>query len=453
MGTAIYVRISQDTGLTRAGVKRQRADCESLCTAHKWGRLVYYEDNDTSAYSGRKRPAYEQMMDAVIAGEIDRIVAWHPDRLHRQPAELEGFIKTIETTGCAVATVTTGLYDLATTDGQFMARVIGAAAKKESDDKARRVRRKHLELAQAGAWSGGGNRPFGYHTLTGKPVVDHQEADVVREMMARFLAGQSARSIAAWLRETNVPTVNKGVWRTNTVTGILTGAIIAGQREHHGRIVADAQWPGIVTPDEVARTRAIVAANPPLRRRDTRSLLVGLCRCGRCGARMYAGTSKGKPIMCCAAAPNGCRRVSMLRDPLEAVIVEAVLAATDTVRLPAEKAKNRLAARTIRDAEQQLDELAAAYGNKIISLREWLAAREPIEQRVAEANTAGGDTRNTTLLPFAGKPGALRSAWPRLDHGAHQAIIRALISTITVAPGVKGRKTFDLGRLDIGWKV
>jgi hypothetical protein len=30
-----------------------------------------------------------------------------------------------------------------TSDGQFLARILGAVAKKESDDKSRRIRRKH----------------------------------------------------------------------------------------------------------------------------------------------------------------------------------------------------------------------------------------------------------------------------------------------------------------------
>ena len=60
-----------------------------------------------------------------------------------------------------LATVT-GRIDLADPDGQFQARILGAVAKKESDDKSRRIRRKHEELAAAGRVSGGGTRPYGY---------------------------------------------------------------------------------------------------------------------------------------------------------------------------------------------------------------------------------------------------------------------------------------------------
>ena len=53
-----------------------------------------------------------------------------------------------------------GDVDLSTHDGQFLARILGAVAKKESDDKSRRIRRKHEELAQAGKIARGWKPPL-----------------------------------------------------------------------------------------------------------------------------------------------------------------------------------------------------------------------------------------------------------------------------------------------------
>jgi DNA invertase Pin-like site-specific DNA recombinase len=47
-----------------------------------------------------------------------------------------------------MATVS-GDLDLSTHEGQLMARITGAVARKESDDKSRRIQRKHQELAHA----------------------------------------------------------------------------------------------------------------------------------------------------------------------------------------------------------------------------------------------------------------------------------------------------------------
>ena len=90
------------------------------------------------------------------------MVAWHSDRLHRSPVELETFISTVEAAGIDVETARAGVLDLSTPSGRMVARQLGAVARYESEHKAERQRRKHQELAEAGKSSGGGTRPFGY---------------------------------------------------------------------------------------------------------------------------------------------------------------------------------------------------------------------------------------------------------------------------------------------------
>lgn len=57
----------------RAGVERQRLDCEALCRSRGWEVVRYLEDNDHSAYRSKPRRAYEQLfgtfaMPATEAG-------------------------------------------------------------------------------------------------------------------------------------------------------------------------------------------------------------------------------------------------------------------------------------------------------------------------------------------------------------------------------------------------
>jgi site-specific DNA recombinase len=94
------------------------------------------------------------MLAAVEDGVLDAIVTWHNDRLHRSPRELEAFIDLVERRGVRVAVVTGGDYNLTTPEGRFRARIVGAVARKESEDRSRRVRRKHLELAEQGRPAG-----------------------------------------------------------------------------------------------------------------------------------------------------------------------------------------------------------------------------------------------------------------------------------------------------------
>ena len=120
-----------------------------------------YEDNDVSAYRGKPRPAYRRMFEDIKAGVRDGVIVWHNDRLHRNTRELEDFIDLVEATGIAVATVTSGDYDLTTTTGRAMARIACALSRLESEDKSRRIKR------QATTGGPGGQAFRGRHPCLG----------------------------------------------------------------------------------------------------------------------------------------------------------------------------------------------------------------------------------------------------------------------------------------------
>jgi preprotein translocase subunit SecG len=61
------------------------------------------------------------------------------------------------------------------------------------------------------------------------------ETEVIRVLVARFLAGESLRSLATWLDSEGVRTVTGGAWKTVTVKAMLTSGRIAGLREHPAR--------------------------------------------------------------------------------------------------------------------------------------------------------------------------------------------------------------------------
>src|SRR3954447_24610749 len=174
---AIYVRISNDREGAGLGVARQEADCRLRAETAGWSVVDVYCDNDLSAYSGKPRPEYRRMLRDLETGRVDVVLAWHSDRLHRSPKELEEFIDVCEGRGVAVETVKAGPVDLSTPAGRAVARTIGAWARYESEHKAERNRRKALELAQAGKLSGGGTRPYGFND--DRRTICQDEAEII----------------------------------------------------------------------------------------------------------------------------------------------------------------------------------------------------------------------------------------------------------------------------------
>ena len=135
MRAAIYCRISRDHEGAGLGVERQREDCEALADRLGVTERALFTDNDLSAYSKVCRPGYGAMLAAVARGEIDVILAWHTDRLHRSTRELDDFVDVLKPRDVYVHTVKAGLLDLTTPAGKMTAKILGAVAEQESEHK------------------------------------------------------------------------------------------------------------------------------------------------------------------------------------------------------------------------------------------------------------------------------------------------------------------------------
>lgn len=459
---AVYCRISDDREGRALGVARQEADCRELAARKGWTVADLYVDNDISAAdSKRRRPEYERLLGDVKAGVVDAVIAWDLDRLHRRPVELERFFETADAAGMRYLATVGGDVDLATGDGLLVARIKGAVAADEVAKIKRRVRRKHQELAEAGAVSGGGGRPFGFEH--DRVTVRESEAVIVREVMDRALAGESMRSLCMDLNARGVRSSAGREWKSSTLQRVLTSARIGGRRELHG-MVTTAQWPAIVPSEAVTALRALIGQRAQSRQRPARSyLLSGLVVCGQCGARMVARPrSDGTRRYVCATGPgfSGCGKTMIIAEPLETLVTEAVLVRLDSAEFATAWDAHTEEVETVGPAAELeadqvlLDELATAYGQRQITLRELLKARAPIEARIESARKHLSRSIGTTSLrEFAGHSERLRDAWHGLAVSRRQAVIGAILDRVTIGPGVRGRARFDPDRVSPTWKL
>jgi site-specific DNA recombinase len=460
---AIYIRISSDRGGTRAGVRRQLEDCRAW--AERNGAVVaeVYEDNDASAYRGKARPSYRRMCEDIKDGTRDGVIVWHNDRLHRNTRELEDFIDVVEAAGVAVATVTSGDYDLTTTTGRAMARIACALARLESEDKSRRIKRQAHQAAREGKRSGGGTRAYGYQP--GHRKVVPAEAAVVKEAARRILAGEPLRSVTRDLNDRGVPTVSGRPWTSTVLRRMLTSGRISGQREHLGQIVAKGDWPPIVTPAQTARLRSILL-DPDRRTNRTprRYPLTGLVHCGGCGARLVARPrGDGERRYLCAKGPgfSGCGGTAILAEPLESFVAEAVLHRLDSPRLQRAVARTlstehdaEVVQQELEQADTELENLATLHGQGQITVKEWMAARKPIETRREQAARRLGQLSGASALDgFVGRPGSLRAQWAQLDPARQRAVIATVLPRIVINAAVRGRNRFDPGRIEPIWRA
>jgi DNA invertase Pin-like site-specific DNA recombinase len=419
----IYVRISKDKDGQRAGVKRQRADCEELARQLGASVVDVFEDDDSSAYNGRLRPHYERLLERVQDRTIDLVLAWHTDRLHRSPLELEHFIRVVEMAECAVRTVTAGDLDLSTVEGRMHARIIGAVARGESEHKSRRLRRKHAEIAKDGR-PAGGVRPFGYDYLrrddgsivpsSGLYVVE-SEAAWIQDAVRDVLAGATLRSIARrWAMHGTTPKGNE--WRPNAVRAVLLGPTIRGERRN-GDTTVRAQWLPIID----AKTGALVARHLGNPSRMTSGgvtarkwVLSGFCRCGRCGAVLTSATNNGVPVMTCKSCNGLCIVMHPLVERVRDLGIQRFVLNYEVGSLRSPKLEEHALAAQIT----ALGTRAKQYGGQ----------SETGDGRGAGTNDSGADA--------ASKMGdALQSIWQHEGLEWQRDFLRLVFNHITIAPG------------------
>lgn len=415
----IYCRISRDREGAGLGVERQREDCEALAKELGVEVVDVYKDNDLSAYSGKPRPGYQQLLADLRAGRADTVLAWHTDRLHRSPAELEEYIDVCEPRNVQTRTVKAGTLDLTTATGRMIARQLGVQARYEVERMIERQRRKRDEMAKNGQYFGG-RRPFGweadgvtprslvcYDCARDKPadftvtiscrdcgstsidgwacssckapngrhvwascrrcgaaanVLPDSEFDRIRQAADSVLAGASLRSIAAEWNAMDPPvrTSTGNQWEGPEVGAMLRRPRNAGILVHRGQEAGPGTWPAAL--DEPTWRSLAALLDDPARRttpgNERKWLGTGLYECGPCGATVRVTMR----IWTSNKTPSyGCRKskhVMRKAEPLDAYVQEAVLE-----RVSREDAADLLAAREdpvdVRGAQRDMREARA----------------------------------------------------------------------------------------------
>jgi site-specific DNA recombinase len=461
---AVYVRISRDLAGERMGVTRQLEDCRSLAHELGWTVAEVYEDNDISAFSGRARPGYKRMLADVEAGLRDGVIAWHTDRLHRSPVELEDYIRICELHNVETRTVRAGLLDLSNANGRAVARIHGALARAESEKMSERIRRSNRQRAEQGAPRKSGRRAYGYEP--DGTTLRESEARVVRELADRFLAGESLAGLTQWLNDTGVPTASgEGRWSPSAVRTILRSARISGQREYHGQILADGQWAGIITPTETLRIRRILDDRARAAARSPRRyLLTRLVVCGRCRLRMISHPQRGTARYECRSDGHlgGCGSMSITAEPLHDLIRDYVLEALDGPQLTEALARTARAthvgtedlANRIEVNEIQLNALMEERVRGEITVREWRTARESIQKQIlADRQALVDGDRSPNLRRYIGRGAALAEEWDVMTLDQQRGVISSVISQVVINPASRRGPGIDPDRVEITWLV
>ncbi|MBC9822749.1 recombinase family protein [Terrabacter sp. MAHUQ-38] len=452
----IYCRISQDRTGAGLGVARQREDCERLAARLGWEVVQVESDNDTSAYSGKKRQGYAAVLEAIRHGRVDAVLAWHEDRLHRSPRELEDYIEACEPRAIVTRFAQAGELDLTTSSGRLTARIRGAVARQESEHKAERVKRAQLQAARDGRWLGGAP-PFGWNIRPdGSATLNRAEAREIQGACKALLAGASLGSIVADLNARNVSTSTGRPWNYTSLRQVLTRPRNAGLSVLNGEVLGRLTWPAIISEDT---HRAVVKLlSDPARRRSVTNrakwLLAGIAVCGKagCGQPLKSATaarnrSKGttRTVYRCPAGGGGhvARSANAVDEHVEGVLL-GLLSREDFLTVfadgpaPEDTEALRVEAMSLRERQSEAADLfikGRITGSQLAQIsEETQRLLDQVEAALADS------TRGSALAQFVGRDP--QPVWATLALDRRRAVVRELM-TVTVLPSARRGNIYD----------
>lgn len=413
---AIYCRISLAALDDTTKVDEQEEKCRAVARARGWDVVRVFADNSKSAWQlNRKRPEWDAMLDGIRAGLFDAVVSYWGDRIVRQPRDLEDLLDLREGRRLRLASVA-GQYDFDNPDHRMMMRWEVARACHESDTISRRTTdhnatRRVQGLTRTG---GRGGRAFGFATdgVTHVPA----EADVIREIAARILAGETRGSICRDLAGRGVrSTAGNAMSHTSMLTMItrprMAGLMPDGETK--------AAWEPVLDRETWERVRLVLDAKAGARAGATntrRWLLSGIAVCGPCGRPMQIQPAHGRLKAAYQCRRPDCGKVGRSAGQLDAYVSRRVVNRLNEPRNPVPSAADEghaaewaaLGAERA-ETEQLLEDYKASAGRTRLLMNRL----DQIDTRIAElrslADTSAADRllgryRGITLEEFLALP-------------------------------------------------
>lgn len=421
-----------------------------------WDVVAQFDDNDLSAFSGKRRPGFESMLEAMTAGEFDALLCWHVDRLYRSMKDLERLIEVADARGVKIATVQGGDLDLSTSAGRMMARILGSVARAESEHKGERHRAANAQKAAQGRWQTA-NRAFGY-TREGVPL--EPEATAIKTAVADVLSGKSLRKIATEWNGAGLRTTTKAKpWSALTVRRVLESPRYAALKVYRGQVVGAGLWEPLI---DVDTHRGLVAflSNPDRVRHtsfERKYIGSGVYRCGRCGggpmAHAYPGGKSSARVYQCKAYQHVTRRGEALDQYVEMLVLER-LRTTDVRLLVSQDESVNVGELHAKRAglQARLDELAALFAEGAIDGSQLRRGTNELRAQLAGVDAALAElARRSPIADLVSDREALDERWAALSPDLQGKVVAELM-TVTVLPAPRGSKGFRPEYVQIDWR-
>ena len=301
---AAYVRVSTDDQMELSPDSQMEKIREY---ASKNGLLLLSEyifhDDGISGRAAEKRPGFQQMIATAKdpSHPFDVIIVWKFSRFARNQEE-SIFYKSILRSKCKVDVVSVSEPLIAGPFGSLIERIIEWMDEFYSVRLAEEVKRSMTVNAKNGSLQA--TPSFGYRVENRQLVIVPEEAEIIREIFHRFIAGDAMFRIAKDLSSRGIRTHRGNPFENRTVDYILNNPVYLGKLrwtptgrtrrnfKNEDSIIADALHEPIIDVETWDAAQARCAELKKSYKRygkpssERKHWLCGVVRCSACGATL-----------------------------------------------------------------------------------------------------------------------------------------------------------------------
>lgn len=433
--TALYLRVSTEAQADEGySLAAQAEKLEAYCRMKGIAAFQRYVDGGFSG-SNLTRPAITDLVEAIRAGNVERVVVYKLDRLSRSQKDTLYLIEDVFMPhGVDFVSINENI-DTGSPYGRAMIGILSAFAQLERENIFLRTRMGMVERVKQGFWPGGGKIPFGYDYDADKGIlVPNSDADTVREIYARYLEGQSTGRIAREL----------GLKYEHLVRQILLRESNTGVIVYRGECYSGRHEP-LVDKQTFERVKRRLLRSDKPRAAASNKLLTGLLVCGHCGAKMryqkWGGAGdklvcysrdKSKPhLVHDADCPN---RGVMARQVEEVVIRDLYQLAAQPTQSRGNGKQPAECRRALERAQRKLRRLYELFAEgEDDTLRDAITrARREYSRAEQELERAQQAERQEEIDAAQRALQTIGSCWDKLSDAEKQTLVRACVQRIVL---------------------
>ena len=292
---ALYSRVStEDQSRFGHSLDEQEDRLRKLCEFKDYEIFKVYREEGVSA-KNTNRPRFQEMIEDMKEGKINKIIVYKLDRLTRSIRDLETICTMLEEYNCSLESVAEEI-NTETANGKFFIRMLTILAQLEIERTSERTKFGLIGAAKKGHLSG--KPPIGFTKDKDSKdlIIDEVKADVVRRIFRLYLDGASVCSICKIFNEEEV--LNRH-WPTTTVDKILSNQLYIGNMEFGKRTDGTKQIfenvvPAIIDKTSFEMVQKRKEKNLKNFHRKLIYIFMQKVRCPKCGKIMGGSSSTSK---------------------------------------------------------------------------------------------------------------------------------------------------------------